>query len=210
MYRVFNVLIAGLGLLVLSPVFAAAAVAIKREDGGPVFYGQARVGQGLRTFRLLKFRSMIVNADGGGLLTAPSDTRVTRTGQLLRKHKLDELPQLWNVLKGNMQLVGPRPEVECYVQRYREQFAVLLQEPPGITDPASLAYRREEELFHTGAIEEQYISRILPDKLRLSLEYQCRRTFYSDLGVLFQTVLSLTAVSQSDQTNIAYEKKSCE
>lgn len=175
----------------LSPVFALAALAIKREDGGPVFYAQARVGQGFRTFRVLKFRSMVESADRVGLLTAPSDSRVTRAGRVLRKYKLDELPQLWNVLKGDMQLVGPRPEVARYVERYREQFAVLLKEAPGITDPASLAYRREEELFHAGGIEEQYVSQILPDKLRLSLEYQRRRTLFSDLVVLFETLLSL-------------------
>jgi lipopolysaccharide/colanic/teichoic acid biosynthesis glycosyltransferase len=201
-YRVLNVLVAAAGLLLLLPVFAAVALAIKREDAGPVLYEQLRVGQSLRTFRLLKFRSMAVGSDRRGLLTRPSDSRITRTGRFLRKHKLDELPQLWNVLKGNMQLVGPRPEVECYVQRYREQFAVLLKDPPGITDPASLMYRREEELFHAGAIEEQYISRILPDKLRLSLEYQRRRTFFSDIAVLFQTAFSLIPVGQSKPTNV--------
>lgn len=202
MNRLLNVLVATAGLLLLSPMFAAAALAIKREDGGPVFYRQARVGQGFRTFRLLKFRSMVVNADRSGLLTIPSDSRITRTGHVLRKHKLDELPQLWNVLKGNMQLVGPRPEVECYVQRYREQFAILLKEPPGITDPASMAYRREEEFFHAASIEEQYISEILPHKLRLSLDYQCCRNLHSDLRVLFQTVLSLTPAGERKRLSL--------
>jgi lipopolysaccharide/colanic/teichoic acid biosynthesis glycosyltransferase len=191
MYRVFNILVAAAGLMILSPVFAVAALAIKRDDGGPVFYEQARVGQGFRTFRMLKFRSMAQGAERAGLLTAPSDSRVTRIGRVLRKYKLDELPQLWSVLKGDMQLIGPRPEVERYVEIYREQYAVLLKDPPGITDPASLAYRREEELFHAERMEEQYISQILPDKLRLSLEYQRRRNFFSDLGILCDTLLGL-------------------
>lgn len=184
-------------MLLLSPLFAVAALAIRREDGGPVFYAQPRVGQRFRTFRVLKFRSMVPNADRSGLLTAPADSRITRAGRVLRKYKLDELPQLWNVLRGDMQLVGPRPEVERYVLSYPEPFAVLLQEPPGITDPASLAYRREEELFRAGEIEQQYLSQILPDKLKLSLEYRRRRTFFSDLAVLLQTVLSLAPFGRS-------------
>jgi lipopolysaccharide/colanic/teichoic acid biosynthesis glycosyltransferase len=146
-----------------------------------------------RPFRVLKFRSMVVNADQAGLLTAPADHRLTRVGRFLRKHKLDELPQLWNVLAGDMQLVGVRPEVETYVAMFREQYALLLNQPPGITDPASLAYRREETLFVAGRMEQQYVSEILPEKLRLSLDYQRNRSFFSDLRVLLNTVLSLTA-----------------
>ncbi|HUO24473.1 MAG TPA: sugar transferase [Candidatus Aquilonibacter sp.] len=191
MHRMFNVVAAATGLLIFSPVFAVAALAIKRDDGGPVFYAQPRVGQGLRTFRLLKFRSMVCDADRAGLLTAPADPRITRAGRVLRKYKLDELPQLWNVLKGDMQLVGIRPEVRRFVEAYREEFAVLLREPPGITDPASLAYRHEEALLSPECMEEQYLSQILPDKLRLSLNYQQRRNFFSDLVVLLATVLFL-------------------
>jgi len=181
-------------------------VAIKHEDGGPVFYAQARVGRGFHTFRLLKFRSMVQDADRVGLLTAPADSRVTRVGRFLRRYKLDELPQLWNVLKGDMRLVGPRPEVGPYVQKFREPFAVLLKQPPGITDPASLAYSREEELFHPGVIEAQYLSQILPDKLRLSLEYQRRRTFFSDLVILFQTVLRLPSDWRNQRLHRALPK----
>jgi lipopolysaccharide/colanic/teichoic acid biosynthesis glycosyltransferase len=130
-------------------------LAVKCEDGGPVFYSQFRVGRGFHPFRLLKFRSMIVNADKAGLLTQPADARLTRVGQFLRKYKLDELPQLWNVLKGDMQLVGPRPEVARYVELFYEQYSPLLNESPGITDPASLAYRREESCFLPGDIDQQ-------------------------------------------------------
>lgn len=193
MIRAFNILAAAAGWLLLSPLFLLAALAVKWEDGGPVFYAQNRVGRDFRSFRLLKFRSMVPGSDRAGVLTAPSDSRVTRVGHVLRKYKIDELPQLWNVLRGDMQLVGPRPEVERYVERFREQYAILLRQPPGITDPASVAYRREEQLFHASGIEEQYLSQILPHKLRLSLEYQSRRNFFSDLAILFQTVFGLTS-----------------
>ena len=136
---------------------------------------------------------MTVGADQTGLLTAPADQRVTRCGRWLRRCKLDELPQLWNVLKGEMQLVGPRPEVERYVEQFREQYSVLLSDPPGITDPASLAFRREEQLFVVTEIEHQYVSDILPRKLSLSLEYQRQRSFASDLCILMKTVFGFTS-----------------
>jgi lipopolysaccharide/colanic/teichoic acid biosynthesis glycosyltransferase len=186
--RAFNMVAAAVGLFFLSPLLAAAAVAVKCNDGGPVLYAQPRVGKHFRTFRLWKFRSMVPEADRAGLLTEPGDRRVTRAGRFLRKYKLDELPQLWNVLIGEMQLVGVRPEVKPYVEMFHEQYAALLEEPPGITDPASLAYRNESQLFIPAEMEQHYISKILPDKLRLSLEYQRRRTFASDLGILLHTL----------------------
>ena len=191
--RTFNIVTAAAGLLVLSPLFAIVALAIKCTDGGPVFYSQARVGQGFRTFHLLKFRSMVVHAEKTGSLTIANDARVTRCGRFLRKYKLDELPQLWNVLMGEMQLVGARPEVGPYVEMFRHQYAPLLSEPPGITDPASLAYRHESQVLLTGDIEQQYISRILPAKLRLSLEYQKSRTLVSDIRVILTTVFQLAS-----------------
>ena len=193
MNRAFNFICAALGLLFLLPLLTVIALLVKCGDGGPVFYAQLRVGKGFRPFRLLKFRSMVVDADKHGLLTAPCDRRLTRPGRLLRKHKLDELPQLWNVLTGDMQLVGVRPEVEPYVAMFREQYTLLLSEPPGITDPASLAYRGEENLFVAGRMEQQYVSEILPQKLRLSMDYQRHRSFFSDLRVLLRTVLNLMA-----------------
>jgi lipopolysaccharide/colanic/teichoic acid biosynthesis glycosyltransferase len=193
MNRAFNLICAAVGLLLLLPLLAVIALIVKGNDGGPVFYAHPRVGKGFRTFRLLKFRSMVVNADKDGPLTEPADRRVTRVGRFLRKYKLDELPQLWNVLTGDMQLVGTRPEVERYVAMFRAQYALLLSEPPGITDPASLAYRREEKLFVAERMEQQYVSEILPEKLRLSLEYQRSRSLLSDLHVLVNTVLSLAA-----------------
>lgn len=188
--RVFNIACAAAGIVALSPVFALIAFAIKCDDGGPVFYLQSRIGKHFKPFRLVKFRSMTVGADQSGLLTAPSDCRITRCGRWLRRYKLDELPQLWNVLKGEMQLVGPRPEVESYVSQFRDQYSALLTEPPGITDPASLAYRCEEVMFTPGQLEDQYVATILPEKLRLSLEYHRRRCLSSDLEILVRTVLS--------------------
>ena len=184
----FDVLAAAIGLILLSPLLAVVALAIKLDDGGAVFYWQTRVGKEFRLFKLLKFRSMIAGADRSGLLTEPGDFRLTRVGRFLRKGKLDEVPQLFNVLKREMQLVGPRPEVEHYVNIFRADYSVLLQDLPGITDPASIAYRQEEKVFNPARMEEQYVSEILPHKLRISREYQQRRTFFSDVRVLLGTV----------------------
>jgi len=187
----FDWLGAALGLFFLLPVLAVIAAAIKLDDGGTVFYAQARIGKGFRVFRFFKFRTMLPGSDRHSLLTAPADARLTRVGRFLRQYKLDELPQLFNVLKGDMQLVGPRPEVERYLSLFRSEYASLLRERPGITDPASLAYRHEDKILRADGMERQYISIVLPDKLRLSLAYQRRRGFASDLRLLSQTVLSL-------------------
>ncbi len=190
-HRVFDFFCAVVGLVALSPLLILIAVAIKLDDGGPVFFSQNRIGRGFQPFRIWKFRSMIPCADRGGLLTAFADSRLTPVGRLLRRYKLDELPQLFNVLAGDMQFVGARPEVERYVQMFRPQYAVILQDRPGITDPASLAYRREDQILSAERMEEQYIQEILTAKLQLSLEYQQRRSFLSDLGILVRTLTGL-------------------
>lgn len=189
--RVFDCLCSGLGLLLLSPVLCLILLAIKFGDGGPVFYFQERIGRYFRPFRLIKFRTMVVGADKSGLLTAPGDSRVTPVGHFLRRYKLDELPQLINVLKGDMQLVGPRPEVERYVQMFRPEYTTILQERPGITDRASLAYRHEDKFLPCNDTESLYVSQILPSKLRMAMCYQQRRSFLSDMKVLFVTVFGL-------------------
>jgi lipopolysaccharide/colanic/teichoic acid biosynthesis glycosyltransferase len=193
--RVFDTVCAAAGLACLVPLFVLIALAIKLDDGGPVLYSQYRVGKGLRKFRLLKFRSMISGCAEGSLLTAPRDARVTRVGRYLRRYKLDELPQLVNVLNGEMQLVGVRPQVESFVDIFPDEYGELLQTPPGITDLASLSFRHEELLFHESSIEELYIAKILPIKLEISLKYSRTRTFLSDLEILFRTVLGLQAPS---------------
>lgn len=184
---------AGLGLILLLPVFAMIALAIKLDDGGPIFYSHKRIGKGHRKFRLFKFRSMVSGPTYGSTVTAPQDSRVTSVGQFLRRFKLDELPQLANVLKGEMQLVGARPQMEKFVDIFSDEYDELLQSWPGITDPASLIFRNEAKFFYEGSIEEQYIKRIMPIKLEISLKYSRTRTFFSDLGILFRTVLGLPA-----------------
>jgi dTDP-4-amino-4,6-dideoxygalactose transaminase/lipopolysaccharide/colanic/teichoic acid biosynthesis glycosyltransferase len=190
-HRAFDTICAAMGLVILSPLFLIIAAAIKWEDGGPVFFSQSRVGKDLRNFRLLKFRSMVPNSAARNALTAPEDPRITRVGQILRRYKLDELPQLVNVVKGEMQLVGARPELEHYVECFRAEYKVLLQDPPGITDLASLTFRNEDEMFQAGPLEEQYVAHILPRKLKLSLKYSQARTFYSDLEILVRTIFRL-------------------
>jgi lipopolysaccharide/colanic/teichoic acid biosynthesis glycosyltransferase len=187
------------------PVLVLVALAVKAGDGGPIFYSQIRIGKGFQPFRLWKFRTMVAGAERSGLITGPRDRRTTHVGRFLRQYKLDELPQLFNVLKADMQFVGNRPEVERYVNLFRAQYELLLQRRPGITDPASILYRHEETMFRGPVLEEEYVSQILPDKLRISIAYQQRRTFFSDLGVVLQTlfpsgnVLPEAAVPRRDE-----------
>lgn len=187
------------GLLLLSPLFMVMAILIKLDDGGPVFYIQRRVGAGFRTFSLLKFRTMTQNADRAGLLTTQADARITRTGRWLRKTKADELPQLWNVLKGEMRLVGARPEVEKYVRMFEGDYREILQDPPGITDPASIAFRDEQELLQGPDPEQIYITRLLPQKLRLSRHYASRRSLLRDLLLVCRTVTREKSPSGRDR-----------
>ncbi|MBI4605308.1 MAG: sugar transferase [Planctomycetes bacterium] len=190
MKRLFDAAASALGLLVLSPLLAAIAVWIKLDSPGPVFYRGRRIGRGGRPFLMYKFRTMIVNADRlGGPSTPLEDARITRAGRFLRKRKLDELPQLLNVLVGEMSLVGPRPEVEEYVRLFTEEERQILQARPGITDWASL-WNPDEGRVLAGSPdpERTYLEVIRPGKLRLQLEYVRRRTFWTDMGILFQTL----------------------
>ena len=187
--RLFDAGCAAVGLAVLAPSLALIALAIKLDDGGPVFYSHFRVGKNFREFRLLKFRSMICSSRPGSTVTSPLDARVTRVGSVLRKYKLDELPQLWNVVSGDMQLVGARPQMKKFVRIFRREYEELLLQPPGITDLASLSFRNEQQFFHAGSVEEQYVTRIMPAKLKMSLKYSRSRSFLSDLEILFRTVL---------------------
>ncbi len=199
MRRVLDVIGSVIGLVLLWPLLALIAAAIKLEGGGPALYAQLRVGKDFRPFRFYKFRSMLPGAEREGLLTAPNDVRLTRVGRILRKYKLDELPQLFNVLKGHMQLVGPRPEVERYVAMFRPQYARLLRDRPGITDPATLAYRREEQILVAGSRERHYVMHILPNKLKLSLEYQASRSLFADFVILVRTVLNLGTAPRTSE-----------
>lgn len=177
----------------LSPILVSVAIWVKIDSKGPVFYRQSRVGRGNKDFGLYKFRSMQVGADRKGLITVGGhDPRVTRAGYYLRKYKLDELPQLINVLKGDMSLVGPRPEVRKYVELYTAEQRRVLRVRPGITDPASIRYRNENELLaHADDPEKCYRETIMPDKLRLNLEYIDTQSFMGDIGIIFRTFSSI-------------------
>ena len=179
----------GVGLLVLSPLFLFLAVWIKLDSHGPVFYRQTRVGRGNRDFRLFKFRSMRVGSDRKGLITiGDRDPRVTRSGYFIRKYKLDELPQLINVFIGDMSLVGPRPEVRRYVALYTLEQMHVLDVRPGITDPASIRYRNENELLAGADDPERYYREvIMQDKLRINLDYVARSSFVCDIMLIFKT-----------------------
>ncbi|MBX3744343.1 MAG: sugar transferase [Verrucomicrobiae bacterium] len=188
--RLTDVVTSALGLLVLSPLGLLIALSVKLGDGGPVFFGQERMGRGGRPFRIWKFRTMVPNADRVGIaVTQGRDPRITRVGRWLRRWKLDELPQLWNVLVGEMSLVGPRPEVPRYVALYDEGQREVLRLRPGITDVASLAFRHEEELL-AGAddVEGFYVRECLPRKIALNLEYQAMATWWTDAGVVLRTL----------------------
>lgn len=195
MKRLFDIVASGLGLLCLSPVFLILAVWIKCDTPGPVFYRQTRVGRYSRDFRLYKFRSMRIGADRQGLITVGGhDPRITRSGYFIRKYKLDEFPQLINVLVGDMSLVGPRPEVRKYVDLYTQEQMHVLDVRPGITDPASIRYRNENELLAQAADPDKYyIETIMPDKLRINLEYVANHSFWSDIVLIFKTFWEIVA-----------------
>lgn len=189
--RFFDLLFSSLGLVVLSPVLAVLALLVWLEDHGPVFYCQVRVGLHGQQFRIWKFRSMVLNADKLGLLlTVGRDPRITRVGYVLRQTKLDELPQLFNVLVGEMSFVGPRPEVQKYVDLYSPEQRQVLELTPGITDLASIKYRAEAELLAASSAPEQtYIDEIMPAKIRLNLEYAQGSSVVSDLLVILRTLV---------------------
>ncbi len=191
--RTFDVLASGLGLVVLCPVLVAAAIAVRLGSSGPVFYVQQRVGRNFVPFGIIKFRTMVVGAAGrGGQITTGEDTRITRVGRLLRKTKIDELPQLINVLRGDMSLVGPRPEVPKYVEMFHDDYAYVLRVRPGLTDPASIKYRDEAAILGASADPQRaYIERILPDKIALARAYVAGASFFGDLGLILRTLLRI-------------------
>lgn len=191
MKRLFDVVASGVGLLLLSPLFLLVAIWIKLDSPGPVFYRQVRVGQYNQDFRIFKFRSMRVGADKGSLVTIGGrDPRVTRSGYFIRKFKIDELPQLINVFIGDMSLVGPRPEVRHYVDYWTKEQLRVLDVRPGITDPASIKFRNENELLEKAEdAEKYYIEVIMQEKLRLYLEYVEKHNFWFDIKLIFQTFL---------------------
>jgi len=192
MKRLFDFVAALIGLIVLSPLFLITSLLIKLISPGPVFHRGERAGLNGKSFRLYKFRTMILNAATlGPGITARNDPRVTAVGRFLRSTKVDELPQLINVLKGDMSLVGPRPEDPRYVAEYTAEQRRVLTVRPGITSPASLVYRDEEKLLSDSDWEKEYRAKILPTKLAIDLAYISNRTILSDLFVIVRTLLSV-------------------
>ncbi len=193
MKRLFDIIASGLGLLILSPLFLVVAVWVKLDSPGPVFYKQIRVGRNNKDFFLYKFRSMRVGSDKKGLITVGGhDPRVTRSGYYIRKYKLDEFPQLINVFKGDMSLVGPRPEVRKYVDLYTPEQMHVLDVRPGITDLASIRYRNENELLeHASDPEQYYRDVVMQDKLRINLEYVRNHSFLGDIRLIFNTFIAI-------------------
>ncbi len=192
MKRIIDFSAALAGLAVLAPLLLLIALLIKLDSPGPVFFRGLRVGKGARPFRILKFRTMGAEAErqGPGITTA-NDPRVTGIGRRLRRTKLDELPQLINVLKGEMSLVGPRPEDPAYVGLYTPEQKRVLSVAPGITSPASLAFRNEEALLQGPDWKRQYVETVLPRKLEIELEYIEKRSLVSDMVLVFRTILGM-------------------
>lgn len=191
--RSFDIVASALGLILLSPLFLLIALWIKVDSKGPIFYKQKRVGKGGKDFFLYKFRSMRPNSDKGSLITIGGrDPRVTRSGYYIRILKLDEIPQLINVIIGDMSLVGPRPEVRRYVELYTPEQKRVLSVRPGITDLASIKYRNENQLLEKAEDpEDYYVHIVMPDKLRYNLEYIEHQSFLFDLKLIFLTFIAI-------------------
>jgi len=193
MKRLFDIIASGFGLLCLSPLFLMVALWIKLDSKGPVFFRQVRVGRYGKDFRIFKFRSMRVGSDKGSQITVGGhDSRITRSGYFIRKAKIDELPQLINVFIGDMSLVGPRPEVRHYVDLWTPEQMRVLDVRPGITDPASIRYRNENELLESVQNpEEYYINVIMQDKIKLYIEYVKKYNFFYDIKLIAKTLYTI-------------------
>ena len=200
--RLFDLFFSAIGIVVFSPFMLAIAALIKFTSPGPVVYAATRVGKDGKPFRLFKFRTMVANADKiGGPSTSDDDPRVTNTGQFLRKYKLDELPQLFNVFKGEMSFVGPRPEVPAEVAEYNSDQRELLKVAPGITDWASMRFHNEGEILRGSADPHRtYQEKIRPEKIRLGLEYVRRRSFLVDMQIIAGTLGVLVRTRIKSQT----------
>ncbi len=188
--RLLDIVAASLLLLVLLPLIVVVAVAIRLDSRGPAFFRCRRVGFGGREFGMLKFRKMTHDASGGAL-TAPKDDRFTRLGRVLAKTKLDEIPQLWNVLRGDMSLVGPRPEDAGFVEMCADEYRQILRVRPGITGLSQLAFARESEILDPNDRHGHYVTRLLPVKARMDCLYVSRRSFGMDLKILFWTAAAV-------------------
>ena len=187
--RTFDFCSSLIGLLVLSPLLILFSIAIKISSSGPVFFLQKRVGKDGKLFTLIKFRSMIVEHDNISTATARGDARITKIGEFLRKYKLDELPELWNVLKGEMSLVGPRPDVPGYADKLVGRDRDILKLRPGITGAASVKYVNEEEILASQENPQKYNDEVIfPDKVKVNLDYYENQSFWLDIKIIFATI----------------------
>ena len=191
--RLLDIVLSLLGLLFLLPIFLILAVWIKLDSQGSIFFRQIRVGKDGRDFRIYKFRTMIVNAEKMGIITiGERDPRITNSGYFLRKYKLDELPQLINVLKGEMSFVGPRPEVRKYVEMYNQEQLKILTVTPGITDYASIEYINEDEILGKSLDPERtYIEEIMPQKIKYNMKYINNKTVIEYFKIIFLTIIKI-------------------
>ena len=193
MKRAFDYLVAVIGLVLLFPLFVVVGILIKVDSSGPIFFRQERIGKGFRPFLIYKFRTMVEDAARrGAAITVGADPRITRVGGFLRQTKIDELPQLVNVIIGEMSLVGPRPEVARYVEMFRKDYEEILQIRPGITDLASLKYQNESEwLSRFDHPEREYVTHVLPEKIKLAKKYVRRTSMTGDIVLDLKTVPKL-------------------
>ncbi len=188
-----------LGLVIVSPVILVVAMLIKIKTSGPVFFCQVRIGRYGRPFILYKFRTMIVN-HGGDSISLKGERRITPLGAILRKHKIDELPELWNVLRGDMSFVGPRPDVSEFTGRLEGEELRILQIRPGITSPASLKYADEEELVAAAPDPKKHYEEVIwPDKVRINVEYCDNRSFFGDILIILETIFRRKGLKQESE-----------
>jgi lipopolysaccharide/colanic/teichoic acid biosynthesis glycosyltransferase len=199
--RFFDFFFAIFGLLLLAPILFIAATLVKLDSPGPVFYRGIRTGKEGIPFRIFKFRTMVANAEAlGGPSTALNDVRLTRTGKFLRKYKLDELPQLINILHGEMSFVGPRPQVEEYTKLYNEKETLILSVKPGLTDYASLRFINLDEILGDENVDDKYQTEVEPEKNQLRLKYVREQSFSTDFKIIFKTILMMFKTSLSWNT----------
>ncbi len=201
MKRLFDIIFSFCGLLIFSPILICIALFIKLDSSGPVFYKGLRVGLNGKLFNMLKFRTMVVDAEKSGISsTSANDDRITSVGKLIRRFKLDELPQLINVLKGEMSLVGPRPEVKKFVDQFSNDEKIILTIRPGITDYASLKFHNEGEILAASGIkdaDQAYSQIIRPEKINLQIKYVRESSFATDIKIIFKTIGKILGVNES-------------
>ena len=207
--RCFDILVSAVMLVLLSPVFLILAVAIKADSPGPVFFRQVRVTQYGREFRIFKFRTMVANAEKlGAQVTTKNDTRITKVGSVIRKCRLDEIPQLLNILTGDMSFVGTRPEVVKYVRQYTPEMMATLLLPAGVTSEASIRYRDEDRLLDGAEDTDQvYVEQVLPGKMKYNLESLVRFSFCGDIGIMLRTVLAVAGKTENENEEVGAASK---